>query len=424
MTSVAENTGAGSTTGLSSRFGTEAATLAGQYGGLGNLDMAALAQDVTALQQQDPQGSALALAELEGMMTPVQRGELAAALDVAANDNGAHSASQGATSPGPDPVQLGLDLTQMGLDIVGIFEPTPFADGSNALISVGRSIGSAFSGEWGDAGGHLLNAGLSTAGILPGLGDLAKAGKIGKWAQTVADSVSAIAHNPALRETLEPGLRTIADAVDKIPQSALDALPADAKASLESMKRQLDEFFSPSAPPASAVDDAAAAVVKRDQVVADGGTTGNWSPELNARNLKPDTDYLVNGYTYQTDDAGRVTSVEGSLNLNTADRNGYQQRVSGRDDRLPDDQGGHLIASIFNGPGDRVNLVPMDGNFNMGAWKTLEDKFADALGSGKTVDVNIDVIYNGASGRPDAFVVDYVIDGVPETKTFMNRPGG
>jgi hypothetical protein len=190
------------------------------------------------------------------------------------------------------------------------------------------------------------------------------------------------------------------------------------------MKRQLDEFFSPSAPPASVVDDAAAAVVKRDQVVADGGTTGNWSPELNARNLKPDTDYLVNGYTYKTDDAGRVTTVEGSLNLNTADRNGYQQRVSGRDDRLPDDQGGHLIASIFNGPGDRVNLVPMDGNFNMGAWKTLENTFADALGSGKTVDVNIDVIYNGASGRPDAFVVDYVIDGVPETKTFMNRPGG
>lgn len=424
MTSVAENTGTGSTTGLSISSGTEAATLAGQHGGLGNLDMTALAQDVTARQQQDPQGAALTLAALEGMMTPVQRGELAAALDVAANDNGAPPASQGGTSQGPDPVQLGLDLTQMGLDIVGIFEPTPFADGSNALISVGRSIGSAFSGEWGDAGGHLLNAGLSTAGILPGLGDLAKAGKIGKWAQTVADSVSAIAHNPALRETLEPGLRTIADAVDKIPQSALDALPADAKASLESMKRQLDEFFSPSAPPASVVDDAAAAVAKRDQVVADGGTTGNWSPELNARNLKPDTDYLVNGYTYRTDDAGRVTSVEGSLNLNTADRNGYQQRVSGRDDRLADDQGGHLIASIFNGPGDRVNLVPMDGNFNMGAWKTLENKFADALGSGKTVDVNIDVIYNSASGRPDAFVVDYVIDGVPETKTFMNRPGG
>lgn len=416
MTSVADTNGAGSTSGLSSSSGSAAATLAGQHGGLGNLDMAALAQDMTARQQQDPQGAARTLAELEGMMTPVQRGQLAAAMDGAANDNAAGSAPQG-----PDPVQLGLDLTQMGLDIVGIFEPTPFADGSNAVISVGRSIGSAFSGEWGEAGGHLLNAGLSTAGILPGLGDLAKAGKIGKWAQTVADSVSAIAHNPALRETLEPGLRTIADAVDKIPQSALDALPADAKASLESMKRQLDEFFSP---PASALDDGAAALAKRDQVVMDGGSTGNWSTELNARNLKPDTDYLVNGYAYKTDGAGRVTSVEGTLDLKTADRNGYQQRVSGRDDRLPDDQGGHLIASIFNGPGDRLNLVPMDGNFNMGAWKTLETRFADALKDGKTVDVNIDVIYNGSSGRPDAFVIDYVIGGVPETKTFMNRPGG
>lgn len=421
MTFVADTNGASSTSGLSSPSGSAATTLAGQHGGFDNLDMASLAQDMIARQQQDPQGAGRTLAELEGMMTPVQRGQLASAMDRAANDNPAAPTLQG-----PDPVQLGLDLTQMGLDIVGIFEPTPFADGSNAVISVGRSIGSVFSGDWGEAGGHLLNAGLSTAGILPGLGDLAKAGKIGKWAQTVADTVSAIAQNPALRETLEPGLRTIADAVDKIPQSALDALPADARASLESMKRQLDEFFSPPAAsaPVSAADDAAAALAKRDQVVMDGGTTGSWSPELNARNLKPNTDYLVNGYAYKTDDAGRVTSVEGSLDLKTADRNGYQQRVSGRDDRLADDQGGHLIASIFNGPGDRLNLVPMDGNFNMGAWKTLETRFADALKDGKTVDVNIDVIYNGSSGRPDAFVVDYVIGGVPETKTFMNRPGG
>ena len=156
----------------------------------------------------------------------------------------------------------------------------------------------------------------------------------------------------------------------------------------------------------------------------DGGRKGDWSPELNARNLRPNTDYVVNGYTYKTDDAGRVTSVDGALDLHTADRNGYQQGVSGREDRLPGDQGGHLVASIFNGPGDRVNLVPMDGNFNMGAWRSMEDGFAEALRSGKTVDVNIEVIYRNDGARPDAFVVDYVIDGVPETKTFMNRPGG
>lgn len=247
MNSVAQTGTSGSTPAISTGSGTAAISLADAHGGFGNLDMAALASDVSSRQQNDPQGTAQALSALEGMMTPVQRGEFAAAMDgtsgaQSANDN-AGSLGAPAAPQGPDPVQLGLDLTQMGLDIVGIFEPTPFADGSNALVSLGRSIGSAVSGEWGSAGGHLLNAGISTVGIVPGLGDLAKAGKIGKWAQTVADSVTAIAHNPALRETLEPGLRTIADAVDKIPKSALDALPADAKAAIESMKRQLDEFF-------------------------------------------------------------------------------------------------------------------------------------------------------------------------------------
>lgn len=235
MTSVAQTGSTGTNSATSSSSGTEAASLAAAHGGIDKLDMAGLASDVSSRQQDDPQGAASTITALEGMMTPVQRGEFAAALEVA-NDNAGQS-------QGPDPVQLGLDLTQMGLDIAGIFEPTPFADGSNAVISLGRSIGSAVSGDWGDAGGHLLNAGISTVGVIPGLGDLAKAGKIGKWGQAVADSVSAIAHNPALRETLEPGLKAIADAVDKIPQSALDALPADAKASIEAMKRQLDEFF-------------------------------------------------------------------------------------------------------------------------------------------------------------------------------------
>lgn len=144
---------------------------------------------------------------------------------------------------GPDPVKLGLDLSQMALDIVGIFEPTPFADGSNTLISLGRGIGSLFSGD-GEAGGHFVNGGLSALGIIPYLGDAAKLGKIGKWAQTVADGISAIAANPAARAAIEPGLKAIKDAIDKIPQGALDKLPQSARESIEGMKRQLDEFLS------------------------------------------------------------------------------------------------------------------------------------------------------------------------------------
>ena len=415
MTSVAESqvdTAGSTATAVSSASASEAGQLAADHGGAGSLDMTGLAQNIASRQQADPEGAARTVAALEGMMTPVERGQFAAALDAAAaaNDN----------NPAPDGTQLALDLGQMALDITGIVDPTPISDGSNAVVSLGRAIGSAFSGDWSDAGGHALNAGISAVGIVPALGDLAKAGKIGKWAQTVSDAVSAIAHNPALRETLEPGLRTIRDAVGQIPESALNALPSGARESIEGMRGQLDELFEGGA----RASDEVVAAAKRERIVMDGGRKGDWSPELNARNLRPNTDYVVNGYTYKTDDAGRVTSVDGALDLHTADRNGYQQGVSGREDRLPGDQGGHLVASIFNGPGDRVNLVPMDGNFNMGAWRSMEDSFAEALRSGKTVDVNIEVIYRNDGARPDAFVVDYVIDGVPETKTFMNRPGG
>lgn len=148
-----------------------------------------------------------------------------------------------AQTAGPDQTQLTLDLVQMALDLTGIVDPSPVSDGSNAVISLGRSLSSLFSGEWSAAGGHFVNGAISAVGIIPGLGDLAKAGKIGKWAQTVADAVSAMGRNPALARTLEPALREIQGLVNRIPQSAIDALPAGARESLDRMKRQLDELF-------------------------------------------------------------------------------------------------------------------------------------------------------------------------------------
>lgn len=151
----------------------------------------------------------------------------------------------------PSRAELTADLAQLALDLAGIVDPFGVADGSNAIISVGRAIGSAWGGEFGQAGGHLGNGVLSVAGLLPILGDAAKLGKIGKWAQTVADAVAAVAHNPALRAAFEPSLRAIRDAVGKIPQGALDKLPQGARESLERMKGQLDEFFGISKRPLS-----------------------------------------------------------------------------------------------------------------------------------------------------------------------------
>lgn len=66
----------------------------------------------------------------------------------------------------------------------------------------------------------------------------------------------------------------------------------------------------------------------------------------------------------------------------------------------------------------------MNGNLNQGAWKTMENAWAKALGEGKKVTVLIDTIYEGSSMRPSKFLVEYTIDGNTVRKTLENIAGG
>ncbi|MFM9276543.1 DNA/RNA non-specific endonuclease [Paenibacillus jiagnxiensis] len=92
---------------------------------------------------------------------------------------------------------------------------------------------------------------------------------------------------------------------------------------------------------------------------------------------------------------------------------------------LPDDEGGHLIASIFKGSGDLDNLVPMNGNLNKGEWKKFENTWADALKQGDEVKVKITPNYKGDSQRPVSFDIKYKIgDNDWEIRQFDNVPGG
>lgn len=84
--------------------------------------------------------------------------------------------------------RLLLDMGQFVLDIVGIFEPTPFADGSNALISMGR-------GDW-------LGAGLSAISIFPYLGDFAELGKLPKYSRSVNRAVELASKDTAFAKKL------------------------------------------------------------------------------------------------------------------------------------------------------------------------------------------------------------------------------
>ncbi|MEQ1967770.1 DNA/RNA non-specific endonuclease, partial [Xenorhabdus nematophila] len=143
-------------------------------------------------------------------------------------------------------------------------------------------------------------------------------------------------------------------------------------------------------------------------VVVNSGKTSAWEKQLNKP--QPNTIYHVDGNkTYRTDSLSRPVSVEASLTLSSNDRNHYQQRKTGHQGN-PGDDGGHLIGTIFNGPGEKLNMVPMESSLNRhGAWRNMERTWADALKSGNTVNVKIQPRYSDNSARPSSFDVSYTI---------------
>ncbi len=147
--------------------------------------------------------------------------------------------------------------------------------------------------------------------------------------------------------------------------------------------------------------------------------------------LLPDAKYVTNdNYKYTTDELGRIKNVEASeLVLKKADRNKYAQANVGGKDRLPDDDGGHLIGAQFNGPGDIDNLIPQNSQINRrgGVWYDMETEWANALKEvpPKKVSVEIDPIYSNNSMRPDSFIVEYEIEGhFPVIREIANKSGG
>ena len=76
----------------------------------------------------------------------------------------------------------GEDLLSAGLDLVGIIDPTGVADAANAALQF--------------RGGDYWGAGASLLGVIPYVGDLAKAGKIGKDSKIISDAI-ALSRNSA-----------------------------------------------------------------------------------------------------------------------------------------------------------------------------------------------------------------------------------
>lgn len=141
--------------------------------------------------------------------------------------------------------------------------------------------------------------------------------------------------------------------------------------------------------------------------------------------LEPNKVFEINGYRYETDDKGRIISVEGWLRMKVHDyvRNMEDVRkMEGQEYESGDDRG-HLIAHQFGGSDKLENLVPMDAKLNQGDFAKLENELADAVKDGADVKIKVEPVYAGDSTRPTEFRVSYSIDGDKNVVVFKNRSG-
>lgn len=232
---------------------------------------------------------------------------------------------------------------------------------------------------------------------------------------SLALSSAKVAGKEILEESTE---RVVREAVEEgVEKAGKEIVEEAAEAGAKKVGREAVEEMMEHA------DDGGIAIVKTGDEVIDltPGSKGGWNKALN-ETLKPNAKYKVGNKIYETDELGRVNRVSGELELGKLGRNGYQQgkSVTLKDGTKGADEGGHLIGHQFKGAGEQINYVPMKESLNQGAWKKMEMDWAKDLEAGKKVDVDIRNIYEDGSKRPVALEVDYWIDGVKNSKVFIN----
>jgi hypothetical protein len=207
-----------------------AASTIAQNSRLGTTDIAGINAAIDKLAATDPAMANALRAEIAGSLSTVEQGQLAANYGTLNQGGNLLAANPGGAARGLTAAQksLALDVTQLGLDIVGIFEPTPISDGVNTVISLGR-------GDW-------FGAFTSAVSIIPYVGDAAKLGKLGKWAETVAKAVDMAASNPAFRKAVEPSLRKIMEAIDSV---GVNKLPNEVRSQFTKIRNKIDGLINP-----------------------------------------------------------------------------------------------------------------------------------------------------------------------------------
>lgn len=140
--------------------------------------------------------------------------------------------------------------------------------------------------------------------------------------------------------------------------------------------------------------------------------------------LRPNDQYELNGYKYETDSKGRTISAEGELYSKETPGHGNikptLEQIAKGDAKKGDDKG-HIIANRFNGSGDIGNLTAQDASLNRGDIKALETQLAKEVTAGKEVFLRVDIIYPKNSNRPQKYGYTYKIDGVTYPTVFFKN---
>lgn len=117
-------------------------------------------------------------------------------------------------------------------------------------------------------------------------------------------------------------------------------------------------------------------------------------------------------YLYGTDTLGRIKSFE-TDNLQLTQRDRLKHNSKTPDKVKGQDHAGHLIGDRFGGSPNLDNLVSQHKDVNLSAYKVLENKWAEAIKSGKNVKIQMQIEYAAGTRRPTRFVGYYWIDGKP-----------
>lgn len=141
-------------------------------------------------------------------------------------------------------------------------------------------------------------------------------------------------------------------------------------------------------------------------------------------NPPPSSHIVVDGkYHYWTDDQGRVVKAQTTLNKVDHDNPRDEKAQRNLRDKLKGDDAGHIFARMFGGPGQAVNLTPMERytvNQGSGTYGQLEKMWQKAIESGKAIELEVTLQHDDADFRPEYIGVRYTIDGKPEDVLIKN----